>query len=148
MDSGWQFIGYVALKLLAYVMWCYVGVGLLRYERTLRSALGFGVIRLILGVVFGIGVFIVGGMAHLEAPKSSLLLYLEIYVPVRWVEWGVMAWLMRRLDHGPAALLIGADNTSRMWRIGGIVVSIIADLPILLSHAGAREMLPVGRFLC
>ncbi|HYX69058.1 MAG TPA: hypothetical protein VE825_07985, partial [Terriglobales bacterium] len=73
---------------------------------------------------------------------------LEIYVPVRWVEWGVMAWVMRRADHGPLALLLGGDNRSRFWRIGGIVVSIVADLPILLSSRGAGEMLPVGRFLC
>ena len=148
MDSGWGFLGYVALKYLAYVMWCYVGVGLLRSERTFRSALGFGVLRLMLGVLFGFGVFLIGGMAHLEVPQSTFQMYLEIYVPVRWIEWGVMALLMRREDRGAAALLIGGDNKSRFWRIGGIVVSIVADLPVLLSHSGAREMLPVGRFLC
>ncbi|HVP41972.1 MAG TPA: hypothetical protein VMS96_00990 [Terriglobales bacterium] len=148
MDSGWEFLGYVALKFLAYVMWCYVGVGLLRTERTLRSAFGLGAVRLMLGVLFGFGVFLIGGMAHLEAPSSPMLLYLEIYAPVRWMEWGVMAWLMRRQDRGPAALLLGADNQSRLWRAGGILVSIIADLPILLSRRGANEMLPIGRFLC
>lgn len=148
MHSGWEFIGYVVLKFLAYVMWCYAGVGLLRYERTFRSALGFGALRLMIGVLFGIAVFFIGGMAHLDAPKSDFLLYLEIYVPVRWFEWGIVALFLSARDRGVSALLLGNSDRSRLWRAGGILVSILADLPILLSSRGAGEMLPVGRFLC
>ncbi|MBZ5646543.1 MAG: hypothetical protein LAN37_04890 [Acidobacteriia bacterium] len=148
MDSGWGFVIYIALKFLAYVMWCYVGVGLLRYERTFRAALGYGALRVVIGVFFGIGVFVVGGMAHLEVPRNPTLMYLEVYAPVRWIEWGIMAALLRRQDAGVVPFLIGSDNQARLWRIGGILVSIFADLPVLLSTSGAKEMLPVGRFLC
>jgi hypothetical protein len=148
MSSGWEFIGYVALKLAAYIVWCYVGLALFWPERKIGLAAGFGVLRLIIGVCFGFGVFLVGGMAHLEAPKNQFLMYLEIYAPVRWFEWGIMAAILSARDRGVAAFLIGSSNRARMWRVGGIVVSILADLPILLSSRGAGEMLPVGRFLC
>ncbi len=148
MDSGWGLVVYAGLKFLAYVMWCYVGVGLLRYERTFRAALGYGTLRLLIGVFFGISVFLVGGMAHLETPQNAVLMYLEIYVPVRWIEWGIIAALLRRQDAAAVPFLIGGDNKARLWRFGGIMVSIFADLPVLLTGLGAREMLPVGRFLC
>ena len=148
MESGWQFLGYVCLKYLAYVMWCYAGVGLLRMDRSFRSALGLGALRLIIGVAFGFGVFLAGGMAHLDAPKSDFLMYLEIYGPVRWVEWGLMALVITARERSFVGLVAGNSNRVRLWRAGGILVSICADLPILLSSRGASEMLPVGRFLC
>ena len=148
LDSAWGFLAYVVLKYLAYVMWCYVGVGMFRDERTLGAAARFGAVRLILGAVFGIGVFMVGGMMHLEAQQNLVLLYMKIYVPVRWVEWGIMAALISRMDRGALPLLIGRSWRSRFWRVAGILVSIFADLPILLSSRGPVEMLPVGRFLC
>ena len=148
LDSGWGFLAYVVLKYLAYVMWCYVGVGLFRDERTLALAARFGAVRLILGILFGIGVFVVGGMLHLSAYQDMVLLYLKIYVPIRWFEWGIMAALISRVDRDPAALVVGHSWRSRFWRVGGILVSIFADLPILFSSRGPQEMLPVGRFLC
>ncbi len=148
MSSGWEFIGYVALKLAAYIAWCYVGLALFRPERRIGTAASLGVLRLIIGVLFGFSIFLVGGMAHLEAPKSDFLMYLEIYAPVRWIEWGILAAILSAHDRGVVRFLIGDSNRSRLWRVGGIVVSIVADLPILLSSRGAGEMLPVGRFLC
>ncbi len=148
MSSGWEFIGYVALKVAAYIVWCYVGLALFAAQRRMGQAVGLGVLRLIIGVFFGFSIFLVGGMAHLEAPKSDFLMYLEIYAPVRWIEWGIMAAILSARDRGVAAFLIGDSKRSRLWRVGGIVVSILADLPILLSSRGAGEMLPVGRFLC
>ncbi len=148
MSSGWEFIGYVALKVAAYIVWCYVGLGLFWPERKIRPAVGFGVLRLIIGVLFGFSIFLIGGMAHLEAPKSDFLMYLEIYAPVRWFEWGIMALILSAGERGLVGFLAGKNNRARLWRIGGIVVSILADLPILLSSRGAGEMLPVGRFLC
>ncbi len=148
LDSPWGFLAYVGLKYLAYLMWCYVGVGMFRDERTLGAAARFGAVRLILGVVFGIGVFIGGGMMHLSAYQNLVLLYLKIYVPVRWFEWGIMAALISRADRGALPFLTGNSWRSRFWRVAGILVSIFADLPILLGHRGPIEMLPVGRFLC
>jgi len=148
LDSPWGFLAYVILKYLAYLMWCYVGVGMFRQERTLKSAAGYGAIRLMIGVGFGLGVFMVGGMMHLDANQDLVLLYLKIYVPIRWFEWGIMAALISCADRGAAPFVIGKSWRSRLWRVGGILVSIAADLPVLLGHRGPIEMLPVGRFLC
>jgi hypothetical protein len=43
---------------------------------------------------------------------------------------------------------IGEGVTQR-WILGGILVSHLADLPLILfTYDGARGFLPVGRFLC
>ena len=146
MEGGWGLVGYVAIKYAAYVLWCYLGTRIFAIERGGRSSFAFGALRLLLGVIFGIGVFIVGGMMHLNAPSNMFALYLKIYVPVRWVEWSIMAAALASRIEG-ARFLWGASNRSRAWRLGGILVSILADLPIILT-SGAKEMLPIGRFLC
>ena len=38
----------------------------------------------------------------------------------------------------------GLNARGRLWRLGGIVVSYLADLPFLISEGG----LPHGRILC
>ncbi len=148
MSSGWEFLGYVALKVAAYIVWCYVGLALFSAQRRIGQAAGLGVLRLIIGVLFGFSIFLIGGMAHLETPANQFLMYLEIYAPVRWFEWGIMALILSTGERGLVGFVVGKNNRARLWRIGGIVVSILADLPILLSSRGAGEMLPVGRFLC
>jgi len=146
MEGGWGFVGYVAIKYTVYVLWCYLGIRVFAAERSRRSAFAFGAMRLLIGVIFGIGVFIVGGMMHLEVPSNTFALYLKIYVPVRWVEWSIMSAALAPRDEG-SQFFWGASNRSRFWRLGGILASIAADLPIILT-SGATEMLPVGRFLC
>jgi hypothetical protein len=103
--------------------------------------------RLFIGVIFGVGVFIAGAMMHLEVPRNTFVLYLEVYAPVRWIEWSIMAAALAPSKEWGRAFLLEATNSSRAWRLGGILVSILADLPIILT-SGAIQMLPVGRFLC
>jgi hypothetical protein len=96
--------------------------------------------------LFGAGIFIVGGMLHLEVPAHPVLMYLAIYAPVRYVEWTILASMMGALGKGgiqPSLI------RNQVWILGGIVVSHLADLPlILMSYEGAKGLLPVGRFLC
>jgi hypothetical protein len=146
MEGGWGFVAYVGIKYSAYVCWCYLGIRVFATERSRRSAFAFGAMRLFLGVIFGVGVFFVGAMMHLSVPRHPFVLYLEMYAPVRWLEWSIMAAALAPQVEG-SRFLIGASNPSRAWRLGGILVSILADLPIILT-SGAKEMLPVGRFLC
>jgi hypothetical protein len=146
MAEGWGFVGYVAIKYFGYVLWCYLGIRTFAHGRKPKSSFGFGALRLAIGVLFGIGVFIVGGMLGLGVPKNTVALYLEIYAPIRWVEWSILAAALSPRTEG-SRFLLGARNWSRTWRLGGILVSIAADLPILLT-SGAKEMLPIGRFLC
>ena len=151
MDSFGHFITYIALKFVAYSLWCGIaGVWLARPERPwLRTGLQFGFVRLLIGAAAGVTIFLIGGASHWEPWSNLLLQYLAVYFPVRWLEWGIIEWLLVRSDRNPfLVILLGASNRARAWRLGGIIVSHLADIPIILSEGGARGMLPIGRFLC
>lgn len=146
MDESVVFPIYIIVKYVAYCLWSYYGLKALRGQASIGSGVGFGSARLGLGMLFGIGVFLVGGMLHLNVPAHPWTLYLSIYAPVRYVEWTILAALM--ISSANAGTRIGEGVTQR-WIIGGIVVSHLADLPLILfSSDGARGFLPVGRFLC
>lgn len=146
MDVLLLFPIYVIVKCLAYSGWCYYGLRSLRNRASIGSALSFGFVRLGLGILFGIGIFFVGASLHLNAPAHPWLLYVSIYAPVRYVEWSILAALLG--SRGREVYRIG-DGVTQRWIVGGIVVSHLADLPmILFSYAGATSFLPVGRFLC
>jgi hypothetical protein len=146
MDSGAIYPVYVVVKYAAYAGWCYYGLRILRQKSSIQSAAGFGLLRLFLGVGFGIGVFFLGGILHLEVPSHPVTMYLAIYAPVRYVEWSILVLL---LLSGNGAKRRYSDLRSQLWILGGITVSHLADLPIILfTYEGAKGFLPVGRFLC
>lgn len=151
MDGPLQFAMYVAVKYLAYAGWCALGARWLGTggRPALRTGLGFGLVRLFIGVAAGISIFFIGGASHWNAWPNVFLQYLAVYAPVRWFEWGIMELLIVRGQRSPALrFLIGGSGTARSWRLGGIVVSHLADIPLILMGGGAHEMLPIGRFLC
>jgi hypothetical protein len=149
LDSGITFLVYVAVKFAAYAGWCFVGLRWLGSGPVrLRSALGAGVVRLLLGVFFGLGIFLAGGSMHLSVPQHPWMSYFAVYAPVRWVEWSIMSLLVDKKPHSAGSFWLGSSNQERLWRLGGIAVSHLADLPLILSGSGVIEMLPVGRFLC
>jgi len=135
---------YVLAKLIAYTVWCAVGIQLLwaseREENgELMAATGYGLLRLLMGVFFGIVIWLLGTMVAGSLWKTSqrdIITYLLVYVPVRWVEWTILAWVIAR--NSPERIGYG-------WRFGGIAISCLADVPII---AAAGWMLPLGRFFC
>ena len=84
--------------------------------------------------------------SYLNVPAHPWLMYVSIYAPVRYIEWTILA----------ALVIAGASTTHRLgespaqkWIVGGIVVSHLADLPLILfTYEGTKGFLPVGRFLC
>jgi hypothetical protein len=46
---------------------------------------------------------------------------------------------------GRASFLLGERKPDRLWRLGGIVISCLADIPLVISLGG---VIPTGRFLC
>jgi len=146
MDESLIYPLYFIVKYLAYCLWCYYGLKLLRNQSSIGAGVGFGSARLGLGMLFGIGVFFAGAMLHLNVPAHPWALYLSIYAPLRYMEWTILAVLM--VASANSGRRIGEGVTQR-WILGGIVVSHLADLPLILfTYEGAKGFLPVGRFLC
>jgi hypothetical protein len=131
-----QYIVYTALKYAAYVAWCFVGLRQLAADRPrpLKVASILGGLRLLLGIVLGLFIFI-AALEMNNATRNAPLTYFSIYVPVRVVEWTIFHFL------------IGGFRGARSvgWVLGGIVVSCVADIPIGLMEGG---VVPVGRPFC
>jgi len=157
MDPGSIHLAlYVLAKFIAYTVWCAVGIQLLwSSERKANEvlmtagktssskkwllAVGYGFLRLLMGVLFGIVIWVVGTMVAgslWKVPQRDVITYLLVYLPVRWVEWTILAWIMARSV---------AKGIGYKWRLGGIAISCLADIPII---AATGWMLPLGRFFC
>ena len=136
---------YALVKIVAYVSWCGVGAKLHgQADRLWLKAILYGLIRLGMGAFIGLVVIV--ALANMIEPKihNQVLTYLIIYVPVRWVEWSLMVMIMDQGHRTAGNFLVGRNMKSRLWRLGGIGISCLADIPIILSCGG----LPVGRFMC
>jgi hypothetical protein len=130
------YVFYVAVKLISYVAWCGVALRLWRAGSTgLIRAAGFGILRLAIGVGFGIAIF----LAVSTRPEDVLWKYVGIYAPVRMVEWFMMALIIGRTSDHQTTL------NSILWCLGGIVVSFAADFA---SPEGVAGHFCVGRCLC
>ena len=76
---------------------------------------------------------------------ENVIAYLSVYVPVRWIEWTIMAILILPGPISPWHWIVGNGRMDRLWRLGGIAISCLADIPLIVSLGG---VIPVGRFLC
>jgi hypothetical protein len=127
---------YVAVKLISYIAWCWLGLRLWRAGSAgfIRAA-SFGVLRLAIGVGFGIAIFLV-----VSTQRQDLLWkYIAIYTPVRMVEWFILGALSgRKSDTQTLSNLV-------LWCVGGIVVSFVADFA---SPEGVAGHFCIGRCLC
>jgi len=138
---------YLGIKFLAYSGWIFFGLRTLGNETgSLRRSLLLGLFRLCLGFFFGVLIYFLSSavMSHLGfGAGSNILTYLAVYVPVRWVEWSIMAALL--VPSSFTQFLLGTVRSDRFWRLGGIVISCLADIPLIISLGG---VIPTGRFLC
>lgn len=127
---------YVLVKFACYTAWVWLGLRLWRPDSAtpLRAA-SFGVLRLAIGVIFGVGIFI---FVPVE-PYDLLWKYIAIYTPVRMLEWFILALIIGRKSANKAPF------AALLWCLGGIVVSFAADLA---SPEGLRGHFCVGRCLC
>ena len=150
--SGWYFI----VKGLAYAAWMYVGLRVFGRGGSQPHwiAAGLGALRLGMGLVFGFGIWI-GSTLIFEKIRevsrdvpdwiASSAAYLSVYVPVRWIEWGIFDLALNRDARSTRGFFLGNSSRSRYWRAGGIGISCIADIPLIVSLGGN---IPLGRFMC
>jgi hypothetical protein len=143
--GGGLFLGYLVLKYAGYSAWCYAGLKMLGDASPAQraKALGLGALRVALGISLGLAIWAVSTKvyASLAGDRASrqLLTYLAVYVPVRWLEWSLIASLVER---SLATFFVPRTLRSVLFRLGGIAVSCVADIPMLIDG------LPVGRFMC
>jgi hypothetical protein len=141
---------YIAGKYAAYSLWCFLAFRWVHREPSPKTAraLAFGFLRLLMGLFFGVVIWL-GSSWMLSAIgygiPQNFAAYLLVYIPVRWIEWSLMAGFLAPGTLAPQAWLIGTSPSDRLWRLGGIAISCIADTPLILSLGG---VIPTGRFLC
>ncbi len=127
---------YVAVKLLFYIAWCWVGLRLWRTASPGLMAPGiFGILRLTIGIAFGVAIFLMVPTQR----EDVIWKYLVIYTPVRMVEWFIMALIIGRTVERRTTV------STILWCFGGIVVSFAADFA---SPEGVAGHFCVGRCLC
>ena len=141
---------YPAIKFLAYSFWCYWGLRNFRpalndlYTRSLL----FGFLRLVMGLFFGLAIWMAGALILSRIGfglPQNILAYLLIYVPVRWIEWSIMAALIVPDSFSFVQWISGTSPPDRNWRVVGIAISCLADIPLIISFRG---IIPTGRILC
>ena len=138
---------YLVVKFLAYSAWIFFGLRKFRNEPSpLVRSLFLGFFRLGLGLFFGIVIWFASSvllsMLGYGLPEN-VLAYAAVYVPVRWFEWSILAAVL--VPSSFAQFLFGVAKPDRFWRLGGIVISCLADIPLIISLGG---VIPTGRFLC
>jgi len=141
---------YFVVKLIAYCFWCYVGLRLFQPAAKLLPlrGIGFGILRLFMGFFFGILIYLLSSalITHIGAglPENTIT-YIAVYVPIRWIEWSIMAALLLRGLTSTSPWILGSNPRDRYWRFGGILISCLADIPLIVSLGG---VIPTGRFMC
>src|SRR5262245_27057682 len=133
-------IGYALAKFVAYCAWSYLGLYLLVQRNTVLGALKFGAVRWLLGLAFGVAAAIALGSV---SPQSVAALYFGVYVPLRIIEWSILAALVVRSSPGTRSL--AGNRVAWLWIVGGVAVSFATDLA---SPEGMEGRFCVGRCLC
>lgn len=141
---------YFGLKFAAYTAWCYLGLHKFRPQPKppIAGAVAYGFLRLFLGFFFGVLIWLLSSslMSQLGYGFSqNVITYVLVYVPVRWVEWTIMAMIIVPGSHAFSRWAVGTSRNDRLWRLGGIAISCAADIPLIMDLGG---VIPVGRFLC
>lgn len=130
---------YALTKFVAYSLWCFLGLRLLSDCPSIPKALKFGAYRWLLGLFFGVCVGLLLGSV---SSQSVTALYFGIYIPLRVIEWFILANLI-----ASASFEYRLPHPTKVWPwiLGGIVVSFASDL---MSPDGIEGRFCVGRCLC
>jgi hypothetical protein len=141
------FLYYTALRFLAYLVWCFGGLLLLhrgmrrRWLRAAAGAVALALVRLLLGLITGYIIFyqavprfMLPAMRLSEGLWGS---YCALYLPVRFIEWLILAMIIIYLSKRATPSLVGGGErrspmvSALCWIIGGVVLSCSLDLLML-----------------
>jgi hypothetical protein len=134
-------LSFIPIKLLAYIWWSYKGFFFLKlhFNYPKLRAIVYGLIRLLMGLMLGMALVY---MALLIVDPRNLVLsgiitYLLVYLPVRWLEWGLLEFIMSPKARSFDGFIFGVNKNSRRWRLGGLLLCAVMDVPIIILTKGA-----------
>lgn len=128
---------YAVAKYAAYAGWC----ALLPREGNAgwwRRPAGLGLLRLLVGIAVG-GLVALAG-AHLSFASRNPLPFLALLLPIRWLEWNLVATFASGLPLLPQFVLAGPSGRARLWSLGGILVSFGTDVLAVLALGTMRAL--------
>jgi hypothetical protein len=136
---------YFSAKYAAYAAWCGLGLRWLDPSRPARRrlALLFGAMRLGLGFLLG---FLLWNFPRIPGfdPETmlggALPFYFVLFPPMRWLEWSLVALLLDPSSRSRGAFLVGASARARLWRLGGVGLSFLADGAVFLVLANLKRI--------
>jgi hypothetical protein len=139
-------LAFLAVKLLAYTAWCWVGLGVLAAPRPgsrIRRAGVLALLRLALG--FALGWLLLFGLTAVAPEQNRLGLSLPAllvgFVFLRWLEWSFIGALAAGRASQWRAVLLGTGPREHLWRVGGLAVSFATDLATFFG-VGALGLMP------
>jgi hypothetical protein len=143
----WSFLLLFLLpKLVAYIYWSYISFSSFNVflNHPKLKATAYGLLRLLIGLVMASPLFILATLIFdWQHPLvSGLIVYLIVYLPTRWLEWGLLEVIINPKSRRLAYFLCGYNEASRRWRVGGLIICAIFDVPVMLLSGGA----PLGNF--
>jgi len=131
---------YLGVKFAAYALWCWLGLRLFQSARASRAAMAIalGLLRSAMGLGFGVAIWLIGSLVYTalsHVPATSALTYLLVYVPIRWLEWSLIVLLICPPCRSLKGFFLGRAKADRLWRLGGIFISCLSDIPMIISLA-------------
>jgi hypothetical protein len=123
------------VKYCCYWLWCAIGVRITLDPEQRRDATESGLLAA-LALVFGLPNYIL--LLRFGPDPGTWLGYLGALLPLsalRWCEWGLIEAMLPGVTFSPQGLIVGARTHTRLWRLGGVVVSALSsDLLMFLMR--------------
>ncbi len=129
-----SFYLYIIVKYFAYVLVCAVAPKflLVDWDPPMRKAAFWGVVRLVIGFVFGLlsllFITIIAATVVKVTPSELITYLILLMMPVRWIEWSMLISLIYgneniQFTRGYSGLFLGANKKERSWITIGVLVS-------------------------
>ena len=131
---------YIGIKVALYFLWCWFGIRLLTPQRSasLLRAFAFALARLALGFVLGWGWSLLLAWLTTDSEYTRLGFapahFLIGILVLRWLVWSLVSYLIR-LPSG-ALSPFGVRRADWLWRLGGVGLSFLADILVLVGAVG------------
>ena len=126
-------IVYIVLKYAAYAGWCYVGLRYAGAKRPEVLALILGFVRQLIGIVSTpLAIIFLYLPLFIQSPNPPfpVVFYALVFIPLRCAEWCLMLIIIRsKLERQGELPKLGL--LPHAWIAGGVVLSILTDIPIL-----------------